>query len=297
MVIRRGTRVAAGAVALSAVVFSLPYFSSQVSIPNYWFSLTNVRHGVNTDILLRNAQYSAILLLPVLAILFHRAKNHLAVSKSQAIYLALTIFAMIASCFVGANIGSGSYHLIPYIVPIISLYFWLRSELPPEAADRPFGKFAIAWTITILVLSTVNVREFASTLSHAAQGAVAVAEIRSVESRYRGRNVEVGIGRQFYDFRTVYNYVPTFDGQPFTIGGSAMRDLEIAGVDIPASTIGYFERCGTQIWLIPKGDPPFTAGGYFGHTVFTERFRDAFLGHYKKTSSGAIYDVWSCVAE
>jgi hypothetical protein len=297
LIISKGWKIAAGAVALGVVLFTLPFLSPQVSIANYWFSLNNSRHTLRLDILLRNLQYSVILFLPLITAILARARSRVVLSRDQAIYLGLAVCSIVTASFVGANFGSGPHHLVPCIVPILHLYFWLESESPLELRVWPFSRLAIAWTLAMLLFSALNVRSFLSIFRLAGAEREAVAEIRSVEAAHPGQIVEIGIGRDFYDFRSVYGALTTMQGQPYTIGGLAVRELQVAGVEIPDSTVQYIARCGTEVWLIPKGDPPFSAPDmYFGpdHPAFTAEFRETFLDHYKKTASGNTYDVWIC---
>ncbi|MBV8906236.1 MAG: hypothetical protein JOZ22_21575 [Acidobacteriia bacterium] len=299
IVIRNGWRMASIAAALGALLLPLPFILPNVSLADYAFILkVNENHGLSADLLLRNAQYSIIMLAPVLAVAFSR-RNKPWPSRAQMSYLTLTVCGMGMSSVVGAKIGAGSYHLVPYIVPLLHLYFWMRNEsVPPADADYAFKRFAIAWTVAMLVYSVTRVQVVLGEFEFAPSGRRVISEIRHVKRTYPGRTLEIGIGRDFYDRRTRYSYVTTFDGQPYTLSGSAIRDLQFGGVGIPDATVRYIEDCQTQIWLIPKRQSPFTATNpYYSsyHPAFDERFRRAFLAHYNKIDSGELFDVWSCV--
>jgi len=297
LIIGKGWKLAAGAVALGVLMFSLPFFSPQVSVANYWFSLNNSRHPIRIDILCRNVQYSIILLLPLLSMVRYRAKAGLSLSNDQKVYLALTLCTIATACLVGSNAGSGPHHLVPCIVPVLHLYFWLRSEIQPDVSVWASSKLAVACTVSMFVFGAVNVLVFVSTLRHAFPGPEAIAEIRRVEIAHPRVPVQVGIGSDFNDFRTFYGALTTLDGNPYTIGGLAVQELQVAGHQIPESTIQYIGRCGTPVWLIPKGDAPFSASdAYFppDYPAFSQRFREVFLENYKIIGSGPLYDIWAC---
>jgi hypothetical protein len=297
LVIRRGWKMAIGSVALGLVLFSLPFFSPQVSLANYWFALNNSRHALRIDILIRNFQYGALLLLPIISILYYRGKNQMALLRNQSIYAFLILCSVLIACFVGANAGSGPYHFVPCIVPILDLFFWLREDLPPAIKGLPFANVAVAWVLSTLVFSSVNLNVFLSTLRHAGVGRESISEIQHIQAAQPGRHFEVGVGKDFFDYRTTLEAFTTLSGQPATVPGLAIRELQVAGIDIPDSTIQYMEQCGTAVWLIPKSEAPFSAPDpYFGtdHPAFSQRFRDVFLTRYFKSESGPSYDVWLC---
>ncbi|MFP6735183.1 MAG: hypothetical protein VB959_15245, partial [Rhodospirillales bacterium] len=52
--------------------------------------------------------------------------------------------------------------------------------------------------------------------------------------------------------------------------------------------------CNTDIWLIPKGESPFTMIGYYGARMLDTSFADAFLGSYTKAKSFEFFDAWVC---
>ena len=109
--------------------------------------------------------------------------------------------------------------------------------------------------------------------------------------------MQVGIGDDFRDPRTFYAYAPTFDGQPYVISGGSVRDLQFGGVALPNSTVDYIRDCGTRVWLIPRGQQPFTAQNtYYAeeHRAFGDDFTSIFAANYRKTDSGPTYDVWIC---
>ncbi len=292
--IRRGWRAAAAASALGLVLLPVPFLLPSISLNNYLLILRAAAgHGLVMNFLVRNIQYSALLLLPLVAAfrLGGRASLH------QRLYLGSIITGLAITSVLGSKSGAGSYHLIPYIVPILPLYLWRRSEILPGEADAGFTPLAIAWAITTVLLSSTNLQAVIREYRAAPTGARITAEIRRDQKLYRGRTMEIGVGGDFEDRRTRYAYLTTFDGAQYTISGAAIRDLQEGGIPIPASTIQYIERCGTQVWLIPKGDAPFSASNsYFEtpHAAFEPAFRDAFAAHYRLAASGELFDVWAC---
>ena len=293
--LRRGWKATASCGLIGAILFPLPFLLPQVSLSNYVFALrAAAQHGIVIEFLIRNIQYSVLWLAPVAAIALQSRHRP---SRDQTIYFIFIALSLLVTCFLGAKSGAGSYHLIPFIVPILHLYFWVRSEKPEADPDRGFSWVAPPWVVTMLLLSNTHVQTALHEFRGAGRAKEVIAEVRQAESTYKGQTIEVGIGGEFRDMRTRYGYLTTFDGQPYTISGAAIRDLQFGGVKIPKSTIRYIEACATQVWLIPARGQPFSAANtyYEGyHYGFDEAFREAFSAHYRKSASGKLFDVWTC---
>jgi hypothetical protein len=294
LVMRKSWRVAVASALLGAILLPLPFLLPIVSLSNYLAILkAATEHGLIVNFLIRNLQYSVLLLLPVL-VTFYRERRP---SYPQMTYLASIVAGLLITSILGSKNGAGSYHLIPYIVPILHLYFWRRSERAPHEATQVFANFAIAWAVTTLFLASTHLQALVRTYRDASLGRRIVAEVVNEETIYRGRTIEVGIGKDFEDPRTRYAYLPTFAGQPYTISGAAIRDLQIGDKPIPDATIQYLKSCGTQVWLIPKGDAPFSAtNSYYEtpHDAFDAPFQAAFIDRYHRVSSDELFDVWIC---
>jgi hypothetical protein len=279
-----------------ALLVPLPFLLPVVSFRHYLFILHVVgRHGLDSKILLRNFQYVPILLAPVLLFYFGRGADR--ERKSKTLYLTSIAGCMLLSSVFGAKAGAGSYHLLPYVIPLLHLYFWIRSAAPANERDVAFSRYAVAWALTILIFSGGQVHILIDCLRDSRRGGEAIAQIDRTEAKYRGENIAVGPGSDFTDPRTLYAYLPILRGQPYVINSSAIRDLQFGGVAIPQSTRDYFETCGTPVWLIPAGQTPFSAlNTYYAqpHPAFDDTFRADFLRHYRRAESGSQFDVWVC---
>ena len=77
--------------------------------------------------------------------------------------------------------------------------------------------------------------------------------------------------------------------------------MELGKLVVPQSTIAYLQSCQTQIWLIPKGEHPFTLPSLYDdpdsfprRDIFGDALRAAFFAQYQKRGSSAYFDLWSC---
>ena len=153
-VVRRGWKLAVIAVAIASSPFSpLPFLVPEVSLDGYLAILRAVgRHGLSTAFLIRNLQYAALFLLPIGMLAGFRKRTKL--TRGQIYYLGAIAIGLLGACFSGAKIGAGSYHLLPLTLPILGLYFWIRSERNETTRDHAFAKLSIAWVLTMLLYSS-----------------------------------------------------------------------------------------------------------------------------------------------
>jgi len=290
---KRGWRTGFVVAGCGACLIALPFTLPQVSLTNYLFILGVSRHhGLNPDFLIRNVQYSVILLFPLVLLIRDKAVPP---SPSQIRYLVLLVCGMAVTCVLGSKVGAGNYHLFPYAAPLLHLYFWRRSELPGSEQDLAVSRFAVPLVFTLLFYSTVHARDYLHVYEFAPRGAIAISDIRAVEDEYKGRKVEVGIGDRSDDPVISYGAVTALDGEPYTLNFTAIRDMQLGGVEVPDSTVDYIRAGRADIWLIPRGEAPFAAGNsYFesDHPAFSEGMRDAFATRYHKVNSLSAFDVW-----
>lgn len=296
LIIQRGWKLAGVAVAIALALFPSPFLLPQVSLAGYIAILQTVgKHGLDPGFLARNLQYSAIFLLPTGMLAWSGTNPKL--SRGQQRYLAAIAAGLLGASFAGAKIGAGSYHLLPLAIPVLQSYFWIRSEREPIPRDRVFSNLSVAWALTMLLYSTNFVEAVWHSYQFAGPGKKVIADIRSLESQYRGSTLQVGIGDGFRDPTTFYAYQPVFAGQPYLISGASVRDHQFGGVEIPAATLDDLRNCAIRVWLIPLGRQPFSAQNtyYTGdHLAFGRDFASTFVANYRKAGSGSSYDVWIC---
>jgi hypothetical protein len=241
-----------------------------------------------------------LFLLPLAVLVWNALKSGHRISRPLVVYIFVIVAALVVTCFPAAKPGSGSYHLLPFLVPIVHAYFWLRSELPESRRDAAISGYAVPLVVTALFYSTVSSLYFWNSVRSAPAASATLAEIREVEREFKGQRIELGYGDDHLDRATWYRYQTIFDGHPYTLDSVQMADLQFGGVAIPEATIRYIESCQTGVWLIPKGKAPFTlTNGFFGegHPLLDDRFRNAFSKHYRLAEQGKIFDRWTSLQD
>ncbi len=64
---------------------------------------------------------------------------------------------------------------------------------------------------------------------------------------------------------------------------------------VPANgVIRRMTDCRTDIWLVPKDEPPMEMVGYYNTVVVSEELRAAFKANYSPIAQSEFFDIWSC---
>src|SRR6185437_13220032 len=88
----------------------------------------------------------------------------------------------------------------------------------------------------------------------------------------------------------------TLHGYPAQIDAQILMELGPIGIDGSRRWVDSLARCGTERWLLPKGETPFALTNFlYGlGPIFDADFRREFLAHYRLTASDQSFDVWDC---
>ena len=108
----------------------------------------------------------------------------------------------------------------------------------------------------------------------------------------------MGFGKYETYRMTFYRTNLVFEGNPYLVDPLAMMDMQLAGMDIPSQTINALQSGFIDIWLIPKGDDPFTLRNWYNKKfIFDDRFRKSFLDSYRLADRSRFFDLWYFKAE
>jgi hypothetical protein len=125
-------------------------------------------------------------------------------------------------------------------------------------------------------------------------------EIGDIQRFVRGHDGVVEMGYGATEVLTLERPVLVFRNNAYLLDEPAVQEHQLAGVDVPASTVEAIARCRVNYWLIPKGEVPFsTRNGYPAagdRPLFPESFRQAFHAAYGRVGATDYYDVWHCGA-
>jgi hypothetical protein len=302
---RQGWKGAALAVVMGAAAAILPFAVLPLSFPNYIALVskaTSREHPL--PLVLIVLEYAGFLVLPaVLAYALVRSRQPgvlRLLARRHGRLIVATAAAAVVVIFAATGSGAGQHHLMPFIpfmaVVLVKLVD-LHDRMPP-VAPAPMW---ITATATALVAGLVAASVTTSIRSVVPQrnqfnATELIQDLRTVLSENPGETVAMGCGSDTSYDQTFYRTELAYAGQPGLIDPAALMDLQKAGTQIPASTLTALRRGEPGIWLIPRGEEPFTIHGFFNRQsrkdLFDAPFRAAFRENYVLRGHSRYFDIW-----
>ena len=207
-------------------------------------------------------------------------------------YAGMYALAMGAAFYLGSKPGAGAY----YFYPFVGLTADMMLRFAPAVSGRTTVRWGVPVAVAVILLGlSVPVQKRFQLALHWRESAAITADIRGVMARYPGRTIEMGVGQDVYTYpRTYYKTLLLLAGHPYTLDAAVTIEWSKLNIAFPDSTLALIRGCSTDLWLIPKGERPFTMIGYYGNPVFEASFIAAFLASYAKDKSFEYFDVWAC---
>lgn len=289
------------AIGISGIIAFSPYLLPGISIRDYWLVLTySLEHGVRfANFIPKVAASLAIFLLPIsfaywkglrLKPLLHRHKCEL-----SSFLAVLFVVSLIAS-----KDGSGTNHLMPFIPMFFYFYMQVileyRKEYVIPTQKNEFNLFSNRYGIWLLVVTIIVTIGGFSTQKRlwnhirVNDNRAAIQDIQQIQEAYPSQRIEIGYGKaaSYNRWRDII-VVPVFNGNPLYLEYIALSDMHKAGVPIPQSTLKSLAAGEITIWLIPKGDAPFS----MDNVLFDSNFKKMFFANYKLSKSTSFFDIWT----
>src|SRR5262249_33991368 len=119
-----------------------------------------------------------------------------------------------------------------------------------------------------------------------------LAELATIVSNHRGQSIGVGSGGDKSYFGTAFRAeLPATNG--LVLAPGAIMDMQQGGLELPSATLDAMASGATAIWLIPKGDEPFSMKSWYSdQDLFGPELRRVFHEHYEKAETTEHFDVW-----
>jgi hypothetical protein len=277
----RAILIAAGS---SVVTFMLPFLAPGISLHDYIRELAQQAGGrMPTSAQLPWTLISlALLLLPLAAPLAVQCQP-----RRITVYALATLATAALLMYPATFPGAGAYHFLP-LVPVLAD---LRHRLWPKGMDVDLTTFIILFAAWLPVQYTLR------TLAEG-RGSDLVGAEALVTARRSPVQIGYGDNRQSYELSQLSKTVLSLNSYPALLDAQVLMELRQIGIDGSARWIPYLKGCRIRQWLLPRGERPFAITSYFydNRTVFSERFRQAFLDNYKIIESTKYFDVWECAA-
>ena len=321
---KHGWRLVAWALGGAVIVALIPFLFPEISAAGYleWLHQMAQRPRSRVEIL---PELKMLLLLatPVGFLFWQLAQKSRgaleAFLTTNRRFLLVLASCVLAVAIVASEIGAGPHHFMPFY-PILG---YLCADIY-QAAKTASGRaplagqpsfllllwfwFAIIAAVPLGIDFSITVRRLLTSRSQA--NAVA-SDLEMVMANHSGQKMEMGYGnmKEYADpsYRlTYFRPALVFAGNPLTLDENALADMQLSHIDIPPSTLEYLRSCETNIWLIPKGNPPFALVNIYSmidaHAIpqphlFSEEFRQTFFQQYRKQGSSEYFDIWECKAD
>ena len=273
---RAGRRPCMIAATTAALVALAPFALENVSLSHYLDYLKlSAANGVAMATLRQNAEWALFLWLPV-AVLLRANPAPPDAAGARDWLLPSTAVSLLAACVIGAKPGGGAFHLLPS-VPVLA--YAVAGAAPSAWTSGSLRALGLAFCLT------------AATVAVFRQG--------TLIQTTRGRDLAPVVA-------DLDRFLGLLDARPalvvrthaYLLDAPAVQEYRLAGLDLPEATLQVLTDCRVEFWLVPSGPPPFVVPSAYSPagpaTVFDERFRLAFLNHYRQIGTTEYFDVWQC---
>jgi hypothetical protein len=290
----RGTALAIG---VGAAVSVAPFvLFSNVSLVNYvtWIRLS-AGTGLLLSLLRQNLEWALFLGLPLL-LSFHAVDKDLRrYDTVRRNMMAALLVAGVGVVIAAAKPGAGPYHLLPFIPVIAFLVAWQIADAPALSSRDPVaGRAVIAFVVVVMSLCLAQQAQFITAI-RAQQGLRDGPDVERFASTHDGV-VQMGYGQT--EALSFARPILVFRTDTYLLDQPAIRENQLAGLELPPATIEAITACRVKYWLIPKGERPFSGvNGYaavFLRPLYPPEFRRAFEATHKQVGVTTYFDVWEC---
>jgi hypothetical protein len=290
-----------------ACVFMLPFLLPNISLVNYvqWVTLST-EHGLSLKIFKGNLSMAILFCLLPLTLATYLECDLIKVFKGKKLFIGALGLTLLLVAIIGSKLGSGSHHLAP-IIPMIMYVVVLVVQYSRTDKTCPSG--SLRYSLVRRIGNVLGVLVFFTLLLNGANGQgriikymqvntvgqERIEELHYIQEKYQGISMAIGYGEErSYRFYDELIPILVFDGNPYLLDVSALNDMTVVGSPIPETTISSLAKGSTRIWLLPKGDIPFSLmDGYSGGTpLFSEPFRQMFFADYTIIEKTKHFDIW-----
>jgi hypothetical protein len=283
---RRGWRHAGLAIAISGVVFLLPFLAHGISLTDYRFGLAQQIGARSVD---RALVWSFLLWLVLLTVplLTGLATAGPSVSRYDRQYVWAVVGTLVLLGYPATFPGAGPYHLLP-LIPVVADAFGRLRPHHPVPVLVPLALLTVGLFNSSQALVTIK---DVTGMNAAAQEAIRLADSNPAVV------VQVGYGKssQGYKLSQLSRTLLSLNGQPALIDGQILMELNVLGIDGSKRWVPLVGDCQVKVWLLPHDEEPFSVGSYYNdELIFPAGFRAAFHARYHRELEGSHFDLWRC---
>lgn len=293
----------------AAVVGLMPFWATdQVSLVNYLSWLRSAGdHGLGNVLLLQNAVFLLFLLGPVLLFLAWQGGSVgiRSWTVNRRLMVGTSAIAGLLILIAASKVGSGPHHFLPFLPPLAFLAAHAVANVKAYKPTTDWSVYGFWAPLAALLIAAGLKASIAlyyglSIVMSQANATALVDELRTIMVDYPGWNIQMGYGDGSHYVRTLIRPELVYQGQPYLLDAAAMMDFQFSGHAIPQATIDKLLQ-DEAIWLIPKGEEPFTLVNWYyryeGGLLFDENFRSAFSSGFTKLETKNFFDLYAPVGD
>lgn len=288
--------------ATTVTLMLLPFLVfDNISLANYFAWLQNAgAHGLSPGIFLQNLSFLLFALLPLVIMAFS-LRDHPQFSRARLrgewLLITASITGLLLVLIAASKPGSGPHHFMPFL-PLFAVGM---AALTAVALYYDAGRtrwIPIACVVVPLVVKLFGTLSFGFgySLRYTTPDRI-VDDLQQIRLDHPGYAIQMGYGDGSSYPQSFPRVVLVFAGEPYLLDAAAMMDFDLGGVPIPKSTRDSIAAKKPMIWLIPKGQEPFSIRNWYGHNrerehLFDESFRTGFQDRYTQRSQSEYFDLW-----
>jgi len=294
---RGGWKPCTAAVVLAVGVAAFPFvYYDNVSWQQYlaWLGLSGST-GLLLSTLRQNLEWAIYLCLPVVLSYYAVPRSNRPGSPAWRNMLVTLVLGITGVVIAASKPGAGPYHLIPFLPIIVFIVAWHLSQFSPRAiVDLHVAPVSLAFVITAVLIADAQEAQFLTTMRernrlNESDDIVQFADAHpGVVAMGYGSTESLSLARSVLAFR--YN--------SYLLDQPAIREHQLQGLDLPASTIRAIAECRVSYWLIPKGEVPFSGRNSYSavllRPLYPDEFRRVFEQAHSIVGTTRYYDVWQC---
>ena len=313
---RLGATKAILAAILAAVFAVAPFLLPNVSAVNFIYYLrSSSHHGFRALFVKVDAELALFMALPAIVLLLLQILEDRDRTLQRLMKHRLTIILSIAACatviFTSAKRGAGPWHLAP-LAPMftwLAAVLWRRLRGSPAILSQAVPRALLAAVVlSQCLLAFISLRSSVALHWRGIPYYLPVSErlvaqdLISIVKSHPGTSIQMGYGSDKTYEMTWERPVLVLLGNRYSLDADALDEADMADEPLPQATFDELKNCSSQIFLIPKGDRPFSLqSNYFIYgnpdfrDLFPIAFRQEFLRDYRKSGSSRYFDLWHCV--
>ncbi len=303
------------AFAVGAVVLALPFAWPTVSFWNYVAWIRASSHLDAGDNELPGAIHWFLLLgvplvLGVWIMARRGADGKRYLLSRTALFTGGAFLSLLAMTISATRQGASPSYFVPLLPVIFYAYLLLGGEvsgvLAAPSADgtgarevRPGAEWLLVFAGAVVLAWTITGMDCAKDIfldwqNENAGSATVYADVDRIVAALPGKSIAIGYGTTATFFVANHRFRLVAAGQPYFLDATSLMSTNQAQIPLPAATSEMIARKTVQIWLIPRGEEPFTIRNYYPphDRLFDPAFAFTFRDHYHLIGNSGLFDCY-----